>query len=361
MTKPVYQRIVVKVGTNVITRDDGLLDQQVLRSLTGQIAQLKREGVEVIFVSSGAMAAGRAAVKPSMDMSRIAARQVLAAVGQIKLVQTYDDLFSKENFIAAQVLATKEDFRDREHYLNMRKCLTSLVSEGIIPIVNENDSVSINELMFTDNDELAGLIAAMVDANGLIILTNVQGVYTGDPNDPTCTLLPQIDNGSQEWKKYLKAEKSSFGRGGMHTKCETALRASALGITAHIASGRIDGNLLSIVHGEKVGTLFPAKRSSSSVKRWVAGNEGRTRGRVVLNQGAVDILGSKEQAVSLLPVGISKVEGNFDKGDLIKLCGPDGHGIGLGIARYSADEARNAMGKKDQKPLVHYDYLFLYA
>ncbi len=362
MNSPRYKRIVVKVGTNVITREDGFLDQQVIHSLVLQVAQLMQQDVQVVLVTSGAVAAGRAVVKPSRELSRISSRQVLSAVGQIKLIHMYERLFANEHITAAQVLATKEDFRDREHYLNMRKCLEALVGEGIVPVVNENDSVSITELMFTDNDELAGLIATMLDVDALIILTNVQGIYTGDPQDPTCDLLPEIDGSTNEWRQYLKAEKSTFGRGGVHTKCETALKAASLGIPTHIASGKIEGNLLRLMAGEKVGTVFPAKRSTSSVKRWMASSEGRANanGRVTLNDCAVEILSNKEQAVSLLPIGITGIEGDFQKGDLIKVCNSEGKGIGVGIARYDAAQAREAMGQKNQKPLIHYDYLYLY-
>lgn len=353
------RRIVVKVGTNVLTKQTGLLDEGVMASLVKQIVEAKKSGIEVILVSSGAMAAGRALVKPAKKLSDVGTRQVLAAVGQAELIHLYGSLFRKHDIACAQVLATKEDFRDRQHYLNMRDCFTALLQEGIVPVVNENDVVSVSELMFTDNDELAALIASMVGADALILLTSVDGIQvTGD--DGTSAVLRTAVNES-DWKAHLRQEKSSFGRGGMQTKCRNAARLATLGVTTHIANGTAADVIGKILRGDDIGTTFPAKKVASSVKRWVAEGAGQEKGIVTINERAREILAETGKAVSLLPVGIVKIEGDFAKGDRVRIQDDSGEDIGLGIAQYSSDAAREAVGKKGQKALVHYDYLYLFT
>lgn len=351
-----YPRIVVKIGTNVLTKQTGLLDETVMASLVRQIDRVRESGTQVIIVSSGAVAAGRASVTPSKKLSSVAVRQVLASVGQTELMHRYGTLFRAHDVICAQVLATKEDFRDRQHYLNMRDCFTSLLQEGIVPIVNENDVVSVSELMFTDNDELAALIASMVGAEALILLTSVDGIQvTG--KDGTSAVLRTAGKES-DWKDHLRQEKSSFGRGGMQTKCRNAARLATLGITTHIAKGTEDDVIVRILNGEVLGTTFPAKKSASSMKRWVAEGIGKEKGVVSVNDCARDVLTAPGKVVSLLPVGIVKIEGDFEKGDLVRIKDEKGD-IGIGIAQYSSSVAREAKGKKGQKALVHYDYLYL--
>lgn len=358
MPSPLYKHIVVKIGTNVITGDGGLLDGAAMRSLVDQIVAVQNRGTHVILVSSGAVAAGRAAVKPDAKMGGVAQRQLLAAVGQVRLMHAYDALFGKHGKTCAQVLATKEDFRDRQHYLNMRSCFSALAQQHVMPIVNENDVVSVSELMFTDNDELAGLIASMMDSEALILLTSVDGISNGDPNAPGSQVIHEVRS-SRDWKKYLRPEQSSFGRGGMHTKCRTAEKLATLGIVTHIANGRTPTVLPRILDGECLGTAFLATKRASSLKRWVAGSEGREKGTVRINTCAEELLLSRVKAVSLLPVGVTAVEGEFEKGDVIRIRGENGKDIGLGLAQYSSAVARECMGKQKQKPLVRYDYLFL--
>src|ERR1700712_3441477 len=179
-----YHRIIIKIGSNVITRADGLPDTERIAHLVNQIAEIKEQGKEVILVSSGAVASGRSLITVTDKYDAVATRQLLASIGQVKLINTYSHLFEKFDILCSQVLVTKEDFRDRLHYLNMKNCLEILLQHQVIPVVNENDVVSVTELMFTDNDELAGLIAAQLDADALIILTNVDGIFTGDPRLP---------------------------------------------------------------------------------------------------------------------------------------------------------------------------------
>jgi glutamate 5-kinase len=355
-----YKRIVVKVGTNVITGADRLLDHATMRHLVRQIAALRAEGVEIILITSGAVGAGRALVQLSEKVDAVAARQIWAAVGQIPLFHTYGELFAAHEVVCAQVLATREDFRDRAHYLNMRNCFTSLLQTGIIPIVNENDVVSVTELMFTDNDELAGLIASMMNADALLLLTNVDGIFDAPPSNPSAKLIPIID-APVNLSAAMSAEKSSFGRGGMMTKFTMAQKCAQMGITVHIANGKAHDTIAQIAHGERLGTKFiPHKQTSaSSVKRWIAHTRGYEKGVVYVNAGAAEKLLSPERASSLLPVGITHIKGTFEKGDIVKICTEDGETIAHGVAQYGSESAENLIGQKNQKPLVHYDYLFL--
>ena len=222
------KRVIVKVGTNVITKENGLLNQSVMQGLVGQITGLKKKGIEVVLVSSGAMGAGRPLVKFKKKPSRIIERQMLASVGQTRLINAYDKLFTGHDYLCAQVLATKEDFRDRKHYLNMKNCLEGLLHDQIIPIINENDVVSVDELMFTDNDELAGLLSSMLNADALMLLTNVDGVMEDSK------VIPIVDFKNTNIYKCIAPTKSSFGRGGMITKCKIAERMSQVGIKTHI-------------------------------------------------------------------------------------------------------------------------------
>ena len=353
----IYKKIVVKVGTNVITGKNGELDLEILSSLTTQIATLQKQGIQVILVSSGAVGAGRSLVKLSGTIAPVAARQVLSSTGQIKLISTYNDLFLQHGLITAQILVTKSDFSDRLHYLNMQTCFTSLLQQNIIPVVNENDAVSVTELMFTDNDELSGLIASMMDVEGYIILSHVDGLF--DMKSGNGAIIPVIDPSTKHFHQYINPGKSAFGRGGMLTKCHIAQKLSKLGITVHIANGRKPDILLSILEGEKIGTTFLPQKPTHGPKRWIANSEGMEKGAVTVNMGAEMALVSGDRANSLLPVGIVSVEGRFLKGDIIKVCATDGTIIGYGMAQYGSEKTVSLMGQKDQKPLVHYDYLYI--
>jgi len=354
---PIYQKIVVKVGTNVITARDGHLDIEVLERLTSQIAELQKRGVQVILVSSGAVGAGRSIVTMTGSLSPVATRQVLAATGQIKLINTYTSMFAGHGLITAQILVTKEDFRDRQHYLNMRTCFSSLLQQRIIPVVNENDAVSVTELMFTDNDELSGLIASMMHVDGYIILSHVDGIF--DMKSGTGSVIREIPPSTKHFHQYITPGKSEFGRGGMLTKCHIAQKLSRLGITVHIANGKTPDILLSILGGENPGTRFLPEKPTYGPKRWIAHTEGMEKGSVTINEGARIALTSGDRANSLLPVGIETVEGSFFKGDIVKICSADSSVLGYGMAGYSADKIRSVIGQKGQKPFIHYDYLYI--
>ena len=354
------KKLVVKIGTNVLSRPDGLLDVTAMSQLVDQIAEVKRQGIEVIVVSSGAVGAGRSLVQLPEDTNRVVRRQVLAAVGQIKLMGIYADLLGRYGLHCAQVLATKEDFRDREHYLNMKNCLLALLRDNIVPVVNENDVVSVSELMFTDNDELAGLIASMTGADALAILSNVDGVLDGPPGHPDTRTIREVAADDRLQAGIISPVKSSFGRGGMATKFRFAQKAARVGISVWIANGKLPGVLLDIATNKPVGTCFRALPGVNNLKKWMAYDGSQApKGVLVVNAGAADIL--RNRVASLLPVGIVRVEGNFEKGDLVQIVAENGAALGLGKAQLGAEAARNLSGKKGKKPVVHYDYLYLAA
>lgn len=354
-----YKRIVVKVGTNVIAREDGLLDITSISHLVDQIAALKKQGIQVILVSSGAVGAGRSMLSIPKDLNKVIRRQVLSAIGQVRLMEIYRQLFSNHQIFCAQVLSTKEDFRDRTHYLNMKNCFHALLRDNIIPIVNENDVISINELMFTDNDELAGLVSAMINAEALIILSSIDGLYDGPPSHPASKVIPIIEIEEKKWEQFIQPTKSSFGRGGMHTKFRIAQKAAKVGIETFIANGNRQNTILDILSDQAIGTRFKAKEQVSNVKKWIAYNDLGQKGKVYINVGAVNALCSEEQVSSLLPVGIIRIEGEFKKGDLIRILNEKQESIGLGIAQYGSEKASKYIGLQGKKPLVHYDYLYI--
>ncbi|HTI61510.1 glutamate 5-kinase [Mucilaginibacter sp.] len=353
-----YHRIVVKIGSNVFTQADGLPDNARIAHLVEQIAAIKKQGKEVILVSSGAVASGRSLISVSEKADAVAARQLLASIGQVKLINTYSALFGNFDMLCSQILVTKEDFRDRLHYLNMRNCLEVLLQHQVIPVVNENDVVSVTELMFTDNDELAGLIASMLNAQALIVLTNVDGIYNGDPKLPGSKLIEEIDSETPDFSTFVTSGKSQFGRGGMITKSTMAHKTAQLGIAVHIANGTKDNILTDVLNNKAPHTRFAPDKSKSGKKKWIAHSAHTATGAVVVNEGAKIALTSSK-ATSLLPVGIVKLQENFNKGEIIKLLDEEGKLIGLGIAEYGSDKAKERIGQKKQKALVHYDYLYL--
>lgn len=355
-----YHRIVIKIGSNVLTQKDGLPDANRISNLVKQIAEIHASGKEVILVSSGAVASGRSLITLPEKVDNIAARQLLASVGQVKLINTYAQLLEQYQMLCSQVLVTKEDFRDRTHYLNMKNCLEILLQHKVLPIVNENDVVSVTELMFTDNDELAGLIASMLNAQALIILSNVDGIYDGDPKLEGSALLEEITNSALDFSSFISSSKSQFGRGGMITKSTMSQKVAQLGIAVHIANGTRDNILIDVLNNTVKHTRFIPNKSASGKKKWIAHSGNYATGAVRVNDGAKTALTSTK-ATSLLPVGIIDILEDFKKGDIIKLVDEQQKIIGQGIAEYGADKARERIGKKHEKALVHYDYLYLQA
>jgi glutamate 5-kinase len=240
-----FQRIVVKVGSNVLTRRDGTLDVTHMSALVDQLAELHRAGVEVILVSSGAVASGRGEVHPSGELDEVSQRQLFSAVGQAKLMNRYYDLFRCYGIVVGQVLTTKESIATPRHYANQRHCIEVMLQTGVLPIVNENDTVSITELMFTDNDELSGLMATMTGAEALFLLSNVDGVYDGPPSSPASRLIRRVEVG-KDLTDYVQPERSGFGRGGMASKSSVARQVADQGLTVFIANGRREGVILAL-------------------------------------------------------------------------------------------------------------------
>lgn len=256
------------------------------------------------------------------------------------------------------MLVTKEDFKSRTHYLNMQNCLKALLNNEVVPIINENDVVSITELMFTDNDELAGLVSAMMNADRLIILSNVDGVFDGPPENPAARLIDIFD-GKIKLDTIKSSSKSGFGRGGILTKAATAEKISRMGIPVHICNGKHQDVISRIINGEKIGTLFPARKVTSNIKKYIAHAYEEPKGRLVVSDEAKNVLLSSH-AISLLPIGIIQVTGEFKKGDIVRIMDQQGQEVGLGLSRIDDKRAREIKGRKNEKPVVHYDHLYLH-
>lgn len=356
MSQNSYSRIIVKVGTNVITTADGLLDLPVVTHLVEQIVALREQGVEVVLISSGAMGCGRSLIKVDKGVNPVVKRQVLASIGQVKLMQTYLQLFQMTKHLCAQVLVTKEDFRDRMHYMNMKNCFEALLSQGVVPIVNENDVISVDELMFTDNDELACFAASMLEADGLFILSSVEGIFDRDPSAEGASLIATVD-AKTSLQKYISTSKSLFGRGGMLTKAKMGQKMASMGIRTVIANGQRHNVLCDLVAGQNIGTHFvPSDVKSSSMRCWLATRESYEKGTIFINAGAERVLRTK--IASLLPIGITKVVGDFQKGDIITIRTEETGKVGWGIAAYGSELARTNIGQQRKKALINYDHLF---
>lgn len=357
-----YNRVTVKIGSNVLTRADGTLDVTRVSDIVDQICRLRDAGIEVVVISSGAVACGRSELRNAQltQLDNVDARQLFSAVGQVKLINRYYDLFRDHGIHVGQVLTMKESFATRRHYLNQRNCMMVMLQNGVIPIINENDTVSVTELMFTDNDELSGLVAAMLDCDALIILSNIDGIYDGDPKSSDAKVIRNVAP-ERDLTNYIRTERSGFGRGGMVTKYRIARKVADEGISVIIANGKRDNILTDIILGDHdtVHTEFaPNPAPVSSMKRWIAHSEGFAKGAIVINDKAIEAVNA-DHAVSILPVGVITVEGDFEKDDIIKVVDKEGNTVALGRSSYSASEARDVVGKHGCKPIIHYDYLYV--
>ena len=355
-----YKKIAVKIGSNVLTRPDGTLDITRMSALVDQISVLHKLGVQLVLISSGAVASGRSVMGLSKKMDIVEQRQLYSTVGQAKLINHYWELFREHGIIVGQVLTTKTNFEGRSQYLNQRNCIRIMLENKVLPIVNENDAVSVSELMFTDNDELSGMIASMLGMEALVILSNIDGIFDGAPSNPDSKVIRTIRKG-QDLSDFIQTSKSTFGRGGMQTKTSIARKIADEGIEVIIANGKKDNILVELLDKRKdtVCTRFEASTSEvSSVKKWIAHSDGFAKGEIHINENAEKAL-TGPKATSLLPVGITAITGNFEKDDIVKIIGVKGQTIGVGKAQYSSEKAIPLIGRKNQKPLVHYDYLYL--
>jgi glutamate 5-kinase len=342
MSTGTSKRLIVKVGTNTLTGGEDHLSRPQMSAVVRQIARLMRDGHQVALVSSGAIVAGRQALEISRNGKDIPFKQVLAAVGQTRLMQIWDDLFSREELVVAQTLLTRGDLADRQGYLNARNTLLALLERKVIPIINENDVVATEEIRIGDNDNLSALVANLVDADLLILLTDQAGLYTSDPRrNSAATLIAEVPVITDEILALAAGAGSVRGTGGMVTKVQAARLATESGTTVLVAGGTTENVLIRAVKGDAVGTRFPSNRTHiESRKRWIlAGLAGKAAAHI--DAGAVSALA---RGRSLLPAGVVKVTGRFDRGGSVNIVGPEGRTIACGVANYSAADLDRIKG-----------------
>ena len=346
-----YRRIVAKFGTNLLTAGTNQLDRATMSSLVAQVVRLMDEGREVLVVTSGAIAAGRERLDVDKTRRDIPFRQVLASVGQAHLMQLYDGLFAARGRVVAQTLLSKRDLSDRIGYLNARNTLLGLLEMGVVPIVNENDAVAIDEIAgarIGDNDNLSALVANLIDADLLALLTDTGGLYTADPRThKTATLIERIDRVTPEIEAIAGGSESGRGTGGMVTKLQAAKLATGGGSDVFIADGRERGTLYRLATGEHVGTMLPARKSRvESRKRWMLSGL-TTKGAIVVDAGAAKAL--TDRGRSLLPAGVRDVQGPFKRGDTVNIVLPDGHAVACGITNYDDRDLRAIQGLRSDR------------
>jgi len=355
-----YQRIVVKLGTSLLTGGGDRLNEEVMSTLVAQVARLHQQGRELLIVSSGAVAAGRHKLGLTGELKGIPFKQVLAAVGQSRLMNVYEQLLAKHNITVAQALLTKADLTDRAGYLNTRNTLLALLELRVICIVNENDVVAVDELKeakFGDNDNLSAMVANLVDADLLLILSDIAGLYTADPHQhPDARLISQVERIDGAIESLATDTTGKLSTGGMITKLEAAKLATSSGVTVVIANGREPDILLKVAAGETVGTRFlPTASQLESRQRWMLSGLA-TKGTLVVDAGAA--LALKKQQRSLLAAGIRAVEGEFERGDTVNIDDPQGARLGCGIVNYSSADIAAIKGTHSNTiaTLLGYDY-----
>jgi glutamate 5-kinase len=363
------QRWVVKIGSALLTEDGQELAVAAIDDWVEQLATLQQSGREILLVSSGAVAAGMTRLGWTRRPHALHELQAAAAVGQMGLVQAYESRFQKYGLHTAQVLLTHEDLADRRRYLNARSTLRTLLGLGVIPIVNENDTVTTEEIRFGDNDTLAALVANLAGADLLVLLTDQQGLLESDPrSNPGASLIPEAQAGDVSLETMAAGSGGSLGRGGMLTKVRAAARAARSGTLTLIASGHEKNILQRVAAGEVLGTrLYPVCEPFAARKQWLAGQL-QVRGRLQLDAGAVKVL--RSAGSSLLPVGVTRVEGDFKRGDLVVCLGPAGEEVARGLVNYNVSESKKIIGQPssrieallgyvDEVELVHRDNLVL--
>ena len=336
------QTWIVKLGSSLLIENNGRLNESLIASYARQIVQLHSKGVQLVLVSSGAVAMGR--TKLNLSALSLQQLQVAAAVGQIGLMSAYENIFSRNGLTAAQVLLTHNDMQQRTSYLNARATLTNLLALGIVPIVNENDTVMVEELSFGDNDQLAAMVANLLSANKLIILTDREGLYSQDPRkNPEAHLIKEIYAEDQQLESIASSRSGELGRGGMFGKIRAARLAAYSGTHTMLADGKKEDVLFQIQEGKNPGTIIRSRREISAArKRWLAAHL-VVNGKLYLDDGAVQALCTR--GVSLLSVGIVKVEGDFARGDLVRCLREDGKEIARGLVNYGTMECTKLCGK----------------
>jgi glutamate 5-kinase len=363
------RRIVVKVGSSLVTDEGRGVDAAAVGQWCGQMAALAREGREMVMVSSGAIAEGMKRLGWSVRPKEVHELQAAAAVGQMGLAQIYESKLREHGMRSAQVLLTHADLADRERYLNARSTLLTLLGLSVLPVINENDTVVNDEIKFGDNDTLGALVANLIDADALIILTDQKGLYTADPRkDSAATFVHEALAGDPELERMAGGAGSSLGRGGMITKILAAKRAAGSGASTVIAWGREPDVLVRLAHGEAIGTaLIAATPKLAARKQWMADHL-QLRGTLIVDAGAAKKV--RDEGKSLLPIGVIDVQGDFHRGDVIAVRGPEGAEIARGLANYSSAEARlisrkpstdfeRWLGYSAEPEMIHRDNLVL--
>ncbi len=363
------RRCVVKIGSALLTRSGQGLDTAAIRDWVAQIAVLRARGVQLLLVSSGAVASGMQRLGYAARPHALHELQALAAVGQMGLVQVYESSFQEHGLHTAQVLLTHDDLAHRERYLNARSTLRTLLDLGVVPVINENDTVATEEIRFGDNDALAALVANLVEAELLLILTDQAGLYDRDPRaHPEAVLVHEGVAGDKALEAMAGGSGGALGRGGMRSKLAAAAKAARAGAATLIASGREPQVLLRLLAGERLGTcLKPAEERLAARKRWLAGQL-QVRGELLLDHGAVKVL--RESGRSLLPVGVTAVRGRFSRGEMVACLDPEENEVARGLVNYSAEESARIIGQAsdrieailgyvDEPELIHRDNMII--
>jgi glutamate 5-kinase len=363
------RRLVVKVGSSLLIDADGLVHRRWLEGLAEDVAMLRDDGHEVLIVSSGAIAIGRKVLELNLRRARLEDLQAAAAAGQVQLVHAYQEALGVHGIVAAQILLTPEDTENRRRFLNARGTLARLIEHGVVPIINENDTVATDEIRYGDNDRLAARVAQVVMANALILLSDVDGLYTADPGkDDAAQHVPEVSGVTDDVLRMAGETKSAIGKGGMATKVQAARIATHAGCSTVIASGAIDRPLSALAGGARC-TVFRADGTPAAArKQWLAGVL-EIRGELRLDEGAAHALADGK---SLLPVGVVEVLGNFRRGDAVTLVDNAGNELGRGLAEYSSDEAvllagcrseqiEERLGYRGRSVMVHRDDLVMFG
>jgi glutamate 5-kinase len=355
-----YKRIIAKLGTNLLTGGTGKLNIDIMSDITRQLASLHDKGHDIIIVSSGAVAAGRQKLALTRERKDIPFKQVLASVGQSQLMNIYEQLFDKHNITVAQALLTKSDLSNRAGYLNARNTLLALIELRVICVVNENDVVATDEIggaIFGDNDNLSALVANLVDADLLVLLTDIEGLYTANPQKSSnAQLIPEVKKIDSRIQRFASKTAGSYGIGGMATKVQAAKMATSCGITMIIAGGQTKNVLERIVNGEQVGTLFiPQTSKIESRKRWMLSGLA-SKGKLIVDEGAATAL--KNQNKSLLPAGIIELEGRFQRGNAVDIYDIKGNYLGCGITNYNSNDINAIKGAQSKlvAAILGYEY-----
>lgn len=363
------KRWVIKVGSSLVTNDGEGLNVDLIEKWSQQIIQLRQKGIEIVLVSSGAVAAGMRRLGWSKRPSALHKIQVAAAVGQSILVRCYEEMFAQHGVVTAQVLLTHADFQNRQRYLNACAAFRSMLELSVLPVVNENDTVAVDEIRFGDNDSLAAMVANLIDADLLVLLTDQEGLYDDNPSvNSQANFISQAQANAPTLKSYAREVGGEFGTGGMATKIKAAMMSSKTGASTIIANGRCDDVLLALASGDEIGTLLLGEPDRMTAKKQWLASQLHVKGTLVLDAGAVKMV--VDSGKSLLPVGVKSVSGSFERGDLVSCCTQEGVELARGLVNYSSIDAQLSIGKQTKQisdvlgtlsdhELIHRDNLVL--